>query len=94
MALGSCWKFRNFRPGKSEESPSHFSRAVAAGSPTCLAEFIVFVCFCAIRKYGSVRTRVCFTEDDFGESGPQKQKKPKDTSPERVLGIVVLTPIS
>lgn len=54
----------------------------------------MFVFFCAIRKYRSVRTRICFTEDDFGESGPQKQKKPKDMSPERILGIVVLTPIS
>lgn len=75
-----------------KESPSCLRRAGAAGSPHASARFTVLVS--AVRKYGSVRNRVCLTGGDFGESCPQKQKKPKDRGTEGMLGVVVLTPRS
>lgn len=70
------------------ESPSRFSRAGAASSP-CAWQRLLFLVRSAVRKHGSVRNGICFAEDDFGESCPQKQKKPEDMGPEGILGVAV-----
>lgn len=51
-----------------------------ASTPTCFSRVYCFVLFfSAGRKYRLVRSRICFAEDDFGESFPPKQK-PKGVS--------------
>lgn len=61
-----------------------------ASSPRASAVY----CFCFCCEEIWVSERVCFTGDDFGESCPQREKKPKDPSAEGILGIVGLTPRS
>lgn len=82
-ALGSRGKQASFSPrvwqSKAPRGPAQRAHQFSA---CCHRVHWVFVS--ALKKYGSVRNRICFTEDGFGESCPQKQKKHKSVSPEGI----------
>lgn len=83
VALGSRGKQASFSPrvwqSKAPRGPAERAHQFSA---CCHRVHWVFVS--ALKKYGSVRNRICFTEDGFGESCPQKQKKHKSVSPEGI----------